>query len=110
MEREDYFFNIEENTTSDNVFVLIIYDIADNKKRLKLSKMLLGYGFRIRSQRLRQSFRGVNIRNFWNVYLPTHRQRTVYGYIKLSEKDRLFLLESLWKVKQTTLSLYRRQK
>ena len=26
---------------------MIIYDITDNKKRLKLSKMLLGYGFRI---------------------------------------------------------------
>ena len=47
MEREDYFFNIDEKTTSDNVFVLIIYDIVDNKKRIKLSKMLLGYGFRI---------------------------------------------------------------
>ena len=47
MEREDYFFNIDENKSSDNVFVLIIYDIVDNKKRIKLSKMLLGYGFRI---------------------------------------------------------------
>lgn len=47
MDREDYFFSVEENASSDNVFVLIIYDIIDNKKRLKLSKMLLGYGFRI---------------------------------------------------------------
>ena len=47
MEREDYFFDIDEKTSSDKVFVLIIYDIVDNKKRIKLSKMLLGYGFRI---------------------------------------------------------------
>lgn len=47
MEEENYFFEINENTESDKVFVLIIYDIADNKKRLKLSKLLLGYGFRI---------------------------------------------------------------
>lgn len=47
MENEDYFFEIDENVESDKVFVLIIYDIIDNKKRLKLSKLLLGYGFRI---------------------------------------------------------------
>ncbi len=43
---ENYFF-IDENVESDKVFTLIIYDIVDNKKRLKLTKLLLGYGFRI---------------------------------------------------------------
>ena len=47
MDDENYFFHIDENIESDKVFVLIIYDIKDNKKRLKLSKLLLGYGFRI---------------------------------------------------------------
>lgn len=47
MEEENYFFEIEENPENDKVFVLIIYDIIDNKRRLKLSKLLLGYGFRI---------------------------------------------------------------
>ncbi|MCM1047124.1 MAG: CRISPR-associated endonuclease Cas2 [Clostridiales bacterium] len=47
MEEENYFFEINEYVESDKVFVLIIYDIIDNKKRLKLSKLLLGYGFRI---------------------------------------------------------------
>lgn len=47
MDREDYFFEIEENLENDKVFVLVIYDIIDNKKRLRLSKLLLGYGFRI---------------------------------------------------------------
>lgn len=47
MEKENYFFEIDEKAGSDKVFVLIIYDIVDNKKRLKLSKLLLGYGFRI---------------------------------------------------------------
>lgn len=47
MEREDYFFEIAEKTESDKVFVLIIYDITSNKTRLKLSKLLQGYGFRI---------------------------------------------------------------
>lgn len=44
---EDYFFNIDEIGGREKVFVLIIYDIKSNKKRLKLSKILLGYGFRI---------------------------------------------------------------
>lgn len=47
MEEDSYFFNIEEYPGNDRVFVLIIYDITENKTRLKLSKMLLGYGFRI---------------------------------------------------------------
>lgn len=47
MEDENYFFEIDEKIESDKVFTLIIYDIVDNKKRLKLSKLLLGYGFRI---------------------------------------------------------------
>ena len=47
MERENYFFDISEEHDRDKVFVLIIYDIVDNKARTKLAKMLLGYGFRI---------------------------------------------------------------
>lgn len=47
MLNEDYFFEIDETVENDKVFVLIIYDIIDNKRRLKLSKLLLGYGFRI---------------------------------------------------------------
>lgn len=47
IENEEYFFDIREETDNDKVFVLIIYDISDNKKRVKLSKLLLGYGFRI---------------------------------------------------------------
>lgn len=47
MEDDSYFFNIEENPENDKVFVLIIYDITENKTRLKLSKLLPGYGFRI---------------------------------------------------------------
>jgi CRISPR-associated protein Cas2 len=47
MERENYFFDIADNISEDRVFVLIIYDIVDNKKRTKLAKLLLGYGFRI---------------------------------------------------------------
>lgn len=44
---EDYFFEVEETISDDRVYVLIIYDIADNKKRLNLAKFLQGYGFRV---------------------------------------------------------------
>lgn len=47
MDREDYLFDIKEENNSDKVFVLIIYDIIENRKRVKLSKFLLAYGFRI---------------------------------------------------------------
>ena len=44
---ENYFFEYEENGTDDNVLVLIIYDVIDNKRRNKLAKYLQSYGFRI---------------------------------------------------------------
>lgn len=47
MEKENYFFEIHDNVENDKVFVLIIYDICENKKRLKLVRLLQGYGFRV---------------------------------------------------------------
>lgn len=47
MEKEDYFFEYSEQTGKDKILVLIIYDISDNKKRLKLAKFLQGYGKRV---------------------------------------------------------------
>lgn len=44
---ENYLFEIREDIQDDRVFVLIIYDIVDNSKRLKLAKYLQGFGFRI---------------------------------------------------------------
>jgi len=44
---ENYFFETDEYVHDNKVFVLVIYDIIDNKKRVKLAKKLLGYGFRI---------------------------------------------------------------
>ena len=40
---EYYYFQINEELEDDKQFVLIIYDIVDNRKRLKFSKMLEGY-------------------------------------------------------------------
>lgn len=47
IERENYFFDIPDSAENDKVYVLIIYDIIENKKRVKLAKLLQGYGFRI---------------------------------------------------------------
>lgn len=45
--REDYFFQTIEEYSEKRVFVLVIYDIVDNKRRLKLAKYLQGYGTRV---------------------------------------------------------------
>ncbi|MDR2089282.1 MAG: CRISPR-associated endonuclease Cas2 [Clostridiales Family XIII bacterium] len=37
----------EQKDRSGKYFVLVIYDITENKKRSKLAKMLMGFGFRI---------------------------------------------------------------
>ena len=45
---EDYFYStVEENTQEKKAYVLIIYDIVDNAKRVRLAKFLQGYGFRV---------------------------------------------------------------
>lgn len=44
---ENYFFETEETASDDKVFVLIIYDIINDKQRVKLAKYLQGFGFRI---------------------------------------------------------------
>ena len=47
MEMEEYLFDTQSSSSDHKVFVLVIYDIVDNKKRQKLAKLLLGYGFRV---------------------------------------------------------------
>ena len=45
----DYFEfeTLVEDEGNDKYLILIIYDISDNKHRLKISKLLEGYGTRI---------------------------------------------------------------
>lgn len=47
MEMEEYFFDTYEDDRKDKIFILVIYDIVDNKKRNKLAKYLQGYGNRV---------------------------------------------------------------
>ena len=44
---ENYFWNTRENNYSQKLFVLVIYDIIDNKRRNKFAKEMKGYGFRV---------------------------------------------------------------
>ena len=46
-EIDEYYFQISEELGNDKRFVLIIYDIVDNKRRVKFAKLLSGYGFRV---------------------------------------------------------------
>ena len=47
MDKENYFFSVDEDIEYDRQLVLIIYDIVDNKKRTKFSNLMEGYGSRI---------------------------------------------------------------
>lgn len=46
---ENYIFgNIDgDKTTEKKYFILVIYDISDNKRRNRMVKILNGYGFRV---------------------------------------------------------------
>lgn len=39
--------DFNKSTATDSSLILIIYDIVDDKKRSKISKLLKGYGYRI---------------------------------------------------------------
>ena len=47
LDDEDYYFQISEELENDKCFILIIYDIVDNKRRVKFAKLLEGYGRRV---------------------------------------------------------------
>ena len=47
MEREDYFFGEVKSSSKKTIYALVIYDIVDNRRRLKLAKFLSGFGDRI---------------------------------------------------------------
>lgn len=44
---ENYFWETENNNYTKKLFVLIIYDIVDNRRRNKFSKKMQSYGFRV---------------------------------------------------------------
>lgn len=44
---ENYFWNTEEIRYSKKLYVLIIYDIVNNKRRMAFAKKMNGYGFRV---------------------------------------------------------------
>lgn len=43
----EYYFQISDELEDDKQFVLIIYDITDNKRRVKFAKLMEGYGKRV---------------------------------------------------------------
>ena len=45
---ENYFFDTEENEIKGiTYYVLIIYDIRENRQRIKLAKLMKSFGFRV---------------------------------------------------------------
>lgn len=44
---ENYFWNTEESNIEKKLYILVIYDIVDNRRRNKFAKKMNGYGFRV---------------------------------------------------------------
>ena len=44
---ENYFWNTTQIDADKKLYVLIIYDIVDNKRRVRFAKKMNGYGFRV---------------------------------------------------------------
>ena len=44
---ENYFWNTEIPAKKKKLYILVIYDIVDNKRRVKFANKMSGYGFRV---------------------------------------------------------------
>lgn len=44
---ENYFWNTEVYSEKKKLYILVIYDIVDNKQRVAFAKKMNGYGFRV---------------------------------------------------------------
>lgn len=44
---ENYFWNMQEIHPVKKMYILIIYDIVNNKRRYRFAKKMKGYGFRV---------------------------------------------------------------
>lgn len=51
---ENYFWNTEEENSIKKLYILVIYDIVDNKRRVRFAKKMNGYGFRVQNRHLRR--------------------------------------------------------
>ncbi len=47
MPMENYFWETEENNYTKKIFLLIIYDIVDNKRRNRFFKEMKAFGFHV---------------------------------------------------------------
>ena len=58
---ENYFWNTEEENSIKKLYILVIYDIVDNKRRVRFAKKMNGYGFRVQNRHLRRWLRKIYI-------------------------------------------------
>ncbi len=63
MKMENYFWNTQEKAYSKKIFVLIIYDIVNNKRRTKFAKMMNGYGYRVQKSAFEALLEEAQLRN-----------------------------------------------
>ena len=60
---EDYFFQIEDEITDDRLFILIIYDITNNSKRVKLQNCCWAMGLEFKNQHLKRCLQRQSMRS-----------------------------------------------
>ena len=67
---EEYVCDTQKSAAGHKVFVLVIYDIVDNRKRNKLSKLLSGFGFRVQKSAFEAEISSAKYEKLLNVLKP----------------------------------------
>ena len=83
----DYFEfeTLVEDEGNDKYLILIIYDISDNKHRLKISKLLEGYGTRIQ----KSAFEAWLTKKHFEKLLHFHKLWKLQLYIHVRDEQTL---------------------
>lgn len=102
---ENYFFEAEKEKSPDKVFVLIIYDIVDNKRRTKLAKYLQGFGFRVQKSAFEAVIPKKNTRSYCRASLILSEAWTASRYIRSLAAARSLPLGKTW-IYRKKISLY----
>ena len=102
-EEDNLIFETIEEVSEKEYYVLIIYDIVSNKRRIKFSKLLKGYGFRVQ----KSSFEAYIKKNIFNKLLKeienfAIKTDTIRVY-KILNKEQVYLFGTNEEVKHDNI-------
>ncbi len=97
---EEYLFDTQRTAAAHKVFVLVIYDIVDNKKRTKLAKTLSGFEFRVQKSAFEAEITSSKYDKLLNVLKPFGTDEDSVRVYKIQGKGQVTTFGKTEEIKQ----------